>query len=589
MQKRDINAQAETAKSSFSEVYPRLFDAREISGISSKSARIFLSGRVAKFINGAARSVSYTTTRTFGCMFMSFGLLSLLLHLLEYYFTEEPTVALSSLVISAVFALVAIPLVVFEYPMCHALQEFPLTDYIFFEFFAIKRMRKDTTVKTIKPSFGVIIGIIPAVLGFFFSIEAVVLVIFAVIFTTVALISPEFPFLFTLLVLPYLSLIAGSQTILVLLSLLTLVSFFRKVLLGKRVYHFEAYDIGIILLLLILVIGGVMGGGDSATLNAGIMISLLLGYIPAGNLVLNRRLADCTVNSVIVSSLPAALIAIAEYLTNLVNGQRAPASSTMSSPDALAAFLTVVSVLALFYAAEEKNKTPKILYCTALFVNLVALAATENIFLVLVILLSILAYAILRAPKIPNELIIGLAALPYTLFLLPFDTLERVFNFFGLSHRLIESIADFSEAMDIFADNLFLGIGARGFGAAESYPTFNMLLGVGCRFGIFALIIFALMILFRFRHLSAYAPYYRSSMVGGIVDMSAVAIFALFLMGTFYDIFEDMSVFYLFWCILGFCSASLRIAKKEHHDRIDYYRDQRSFDSADTSILLQRK
>ncbi len=589
MHKKEINAQRKSTWLSFSRLESCIFDSHEVSGISTRSARFFTNGRLARFINGTARSISNTSTRTFGCAFMSFGLFSLILHLLEYYFRAEPSVALSSLVISAVFALVSIPLVVIDYPMCHALQQFPITDYILYEFFAIKRMRMDATVKTLKPYVGVIVGIFPAMLGFFWSVEYVIFIALAVTFGIIAFISPEFPFLFTLLVLPYISLLPYGQIVLVVLSLFTLLSFFRKVLLGKRVYNLEVYDLGIILLLLIVAIGGVIGSGDFSTFNAGIIISLVLGYIPAGNLVLNRRLADCTVNSITVSSIPVSVIAIVEYAISLFSGRTSPAKSTFTSPEALAVFLTVVSVLAIFYALEEKDSVPKLFYYTVLLLNLVALAATENLLIIAVVLLCVLSYAVLRTPSLPNELIILIAAIPYAVFFLPLETVRSVCAFLGVSQSFTQCIADFSEALTLFVDNIFLGIGAGGFGEDGSYPTFNMLLGIGCRFGIFALAVFAVMLLLRLRHLSVFARYYRTSALKGPVCMSAVATFAFFVMGSFYDVFKNTGLFYLFWCIMGFCSATLRIVRNEHNDRVDYYRDQRSFDSADTSILLHRK
>ena len=574
---------------SFKDLSARVFDSHEVSGLSPKSARLFLNGKLAKLVNGTARSISCSSTRTFGCAFMSFGLFSLILHLLEYYFEETPTVALSSLVISAIIALVSIPLLVVDRPMCNALQEFPISDYILFEFFSIKRMRTDRTVNTLKPYVGVIVGIFPALIGFFWSVEYVVLITLAIIFAVIAFISPEFPFLFTLLVLPYLPLVSYGSIVLVALSLLSLLSFWRKVLLGKRVYNFEAYDLGIILLLLIFAVGGAIYGGYSSTFNTGIMISLLLGYIPAGNLVLNRRLADCTVNSITVSSVPVAVVAIAQYISAIFGSRIAPVSSTFTSSDDLTVFLTVVSVIAIFYAHEEKEVLPKIFYSTALILNLVALIATENLFVVIVILLCALAYAILKAPAVPNELIVIAAALPYALFLLPLETLMKICAFLGIPEGFTEIISDFSKTLSLFIDNALLGVGARGFGEDVGYPAFNMLLGIGCRFGVFALLLFALVMLLRLRHLSAFARYYKTSSARVPVIMSAVAIFAFFVMGSLYDVFESTSLLYLFWCIMGFCSANLRIAKKEHNDRVDYYRDQRSFDSADTSILLHRK
>ena len=85
-----------------------LFDAVEIKGLSAKSARAFSMGRFARMLRFISRLLAFTTSRIYGLMFLSFGVLTLFLHLGEYYFMDDPRVQVSSLVIGAVFAFLSI-------------------------------------------------------------------------------------------------------------------------------------------------------------------------------------------------------------------------------------------------------------------------------------------------------------------------------------------------------------------------------------------------------------------------------------------------------------------------------------------------
>ena len=107
-----------------------LFFAKEISGISSGREKNHFLNRFNKFSDGIMKSLAYTSARTIGFFFLSFGILSLLMNLLKYYFAENPIVELTTLIICAAFVLVGVPLIFVEKPLCIMLQDFVITDYI---------------------------------------------------------------------------------------------------------------------------------------------------------------------------------------------------------------------------------------------------------------------------------------------------------------------------------------------------------------------------------------------------------------------------------------------------------------------------
>lgn len=587
MKNKSTQKETDTVKrKGISPFYSAVFFSRQANGLSARGARIFLSGRVAKIVNGIARSISYTSTRTFGCMAMAFGLISVFLHLGEYYFVDEPTVRLSTLIIGAVFALLSIPLVLFDIPMCTALQSFALTDYIFFEFFSIKRMHKNAKVRGIHPIIGALVGIIPATVGFFVPLEYVVLVFFTLLFVIVAFISPEFPFLFLLIMIPYISYIPYSTVLLVSLSLLALVSFLRKVFLGKRTYFLGISDIFLFTFALVIIITGAIGGGSTSTLNSWMLIALTFAYIPAANIIVNRRLADRAVTAIIFSALPTSAFAISDYIVNLVKGERTPSHSTMSSPEALAAFLSVTLIMLVFSVRDMKNSVKRGVYIAFSILCILAIATTECIPVLFLLLLAAPSYGIVMQRRLPKELLLIFGAIPCVVFFLPDSVLNAVSAPFGMTPGFSELRRHLSEALDIFVENMAIGIGAQGFDAEAALPT-NLLLGLGCRFGIIALAIFAALVLIRLRQISVYSRFLRHSQLMPLSAMTALATFAFMVLGWFFDLFGDMSLYCLFFVLFGMNTAALRTSKREYDDRHDYYGDQRALDVSNIDVILR--
>lgn len=570
-----------------SSFYNTVFFSKQVNGLSGRGARILLSGRMARTVNGIARAICYTSTRTFGCMIATFGLVSVLLHLGEYYFVDEPTVQLSTLIIGASLTLLALPLVLFDVPMCTALQKFPVTDYIFFEFFSIKRMHQNANVKGINPVVGAFIGIIPAFIASLLPIEYVLFGMIALVFVLVAFVSPEFPLLFFLIVLPYMSRIPYSNAVILSLAILTLLSFFRKVFLGKRVYVFGITDLLVLLLALVIILTGVIGGGSASTVNAWLVIALALIYIPTANIIVNRRLADCAANAIVFSAVPVAVMAIADYAVNLIMRNRTPSRSLAASPESLALVLTVALVFILFSMHEAHNSVNRTFRIIFSVIISFAIITTECLPVLLIFAVIAPAYSVIKHKKLPKELLVIFSALPPLVFLLPGTVLDFISKLIGMEPGLREIRWNIRQNLSLFLDNIFTGIGAHGFESGQTLPESNLLLAIGCRFGIVALAIFILILLVRLRQLSVYSRYLRHSQLVTHSHVTALAMFSFITLGWFCDLFTDVGIYCLFFVLLGMNTAAIRISKREHDDRYDYYRDQRALDTSNINILLR--
>ena len=162
-------------KKGFLKLCARLFSSAEISGVGTVGTMRLLRGRGAKTLNYIGKIFAYTKTRSYGLFFLSFGLLSLLLHLGAYYLGSIDSISPFSAIISAALAVIALPLLASVKPVCILIQDIDVIDTVLFDFLGMKRMPKNATHTSIPPIVAMLLGIVPAALSYFLSVEWVFL------------------------------------------------------------------------------------------------------------------------------------------------------------------------------------------------------------------------------------------------------------------------------------------------------------------------------------------------------------------------------------------------------------------------------
>ena len=138
-----------------------------------------------------------------------------------------------------------------------------------------------------------------------------------------------------------------------------------------------------------------------------------------------------------------------------------------------------------------------------------------------------------------------------------------------------------------------IGIGAESFAeemasnGISAANSSNLFIEIGLEAGLFALACFGSLIIVRFVHRSSYQVYVKNSDVSTLARICSVCIFSLISYGAVSYIFADMYSCYIFWCVFGIGSATLRVAKKETDDRIHYYEDTRASDSSAIDVEIR--
>ncbi len=543
---------------------------------------------------------SYASTRNYGVFLLILGLMSLMIEFVKIYFGISQEVNVVTAICGIAMSLIAIPLLFVKMPLCAAATHYALTDYIIFDFFCLPRMHSNVVHRVIPQNAMIIIAIILSLISMFVPLGYIVALLGIIVYITFALTSPEFSFLSTFLIMPYLPFLPNHEMVLSSIVLLTLVSFIRKVIIGKRVYHFEQYDALLYIMLIFVLITGIFVKGVGSFYSSLNMILLAMGYVFTSSLISNRRLADCVINAVIVSGVPVSLYALVQFIISVVNDPTFSfdgMSAAFDDSATLAVFLLVCCLFSMYFASERREKGAKAVYSVFLLIAFIALCTTFEIWAIISATLALMVLGILNLHHGQGFWLTIIGALPYSLIFLPRSLFEFISSIPVLERFNILAYHErWSIGFKMFFDNIFAGIGIGVDSFMEEVskyePNFefsnvaNFLLQFAAEAGVFALLVLIDMFFVRIVHRRTYRQFTKNSSVDSIARFSSATVLCLVIYGAFNYIWQDMVMYYLFWCVFGIGSATLRIARREVDDRIAYYSDGRSSNASAIDVNL---
>jgi hypothetical protein len=556
--------------------------------------------RLKRLTSFTSRLIAYTSARAYGLFLLGFGIVTMLVHFIKDYFGLYGTMPLSVLIVGTVLSILSIPLIAIDKPVGVAFQEFWLTDYVFFEFFAIKRMHPNEAERGINPMLLLLLGMGFGALGSIVSPTYIAFGLGAAVYLYLTFISPEFSFFLIFLAIPYISMTGYSEVVLSVMVGVTLVSFLRKVIAGKRVYSFEQYDLELFLMLCFILVSGIFVKGVESFGSSVVMIVLAMGYCLSGNLVVNRRLADCAINAITISSVPVSVIAVSQFVAEWTASGSLPSagvSATFSSSSVLAVFMLVAFTFSAYFFKNVSGRAGKSVYGIIMILATLGLCATLQLWAAVSVVFGILAYCIARGRRFIGFLLGAVGGALYLLLFIPVTLLAATSEIPILSVLRLEELGElWQTSFRMFSDNLFVGVGMggdsfeseiAGYSDTVARHSSNFFLEIGVEAGVFALAFFLILMLIRLIHRSRYRRYLIDSDLNPVSHTCSSVIISLIVFGVFNYVWEDMSMYYLFWCVFGIGSASLRIAKREYDDRVAYFSDGRSVHYSAVDIALK--
>jgi hypothetical protein len=409
--------------------------------------------------------------------------------------------------------------------------------------------------------------------------------------------SPEFIFLVTLFSLPYFRFIPSYDIVLAATLTLAVISFVIKVLYGKRVLHLEKYEICLGAMLLFILISGIFVKGIESFSGSVIMILLAFGYFLASNIITNRRLAIQSANAIIISGTAAALVSMVQFVIVLIGSGEITVETLapiMSRGDGVAVFLMVAFVFAFGMAAHSAIKQFT-LYSVAAALCFIGLTLSGEVFAITALIFGLAAYGIMRASKHSWVFIIVLLCASLLFLFLPVGVLDFLFTYSPSVVSGKELFALWAGAIKAFANNMLLGIGIckesfvaemTALGIHGHSNSSNLFIELGLEAGIPALVCFLLMLAVRLRHRALSFTYVKNSQFGMMANLSGTCLFILLAFGMVNYIWSEPTAYYLFWCIFGIGSATLRASKKDYRERVVYYEESSAYDSSVIDIEI---
>ena len=491
-------------------------------------------------------SAFFAATRStcYGAFFISLGLSVLLFYFLNDYAGAYEGRNFVTLTLGALCSIVSIPLLLVDKPWHRMVSESHILNYIFFDFFCMKRGWSPDGKRGMPTVLGVILGVFIASLGILVPVGNIALALGTLVLIYLSFSSPEFPYLLSLILIPYASLVPNAAYALTFLSILSLVAFLKKSISGKRVIHVEQYDLTLFVMLTMVCIYAYFTRENAKITDFPIIISLFTGYYLSSNVITNRRLADTISNGFVVTTLPLTLYIDTAKIISLVSG------GVTVTPSVEFLLSSVVCAVLTLRLVKHSSGAAKVVYLAMLGVYILSIGLMMKPLLVIALLVGVLTVALYRAgkyfPLLASLLCIAIAVL----HLLPSGMRESVFGFIGVDAQTLS----------------------------------EQLLASPIGVAIFVLGIMLLIV--RIRHRIVYWAFFEGTHLTSISVGYAGATTALLLMvGVNAEMLTGFSL-YLLLSLFGMGSAALRVAKSESDNTELYFEDSKSTDSSTVNIII---
>ncbi len=467
-----------------------------------------------------------------------------------------------------------------------AFSESKILSRIFFGFFKIPTNDSFLREGSIgRPTYFLIAGIIAGVLGSLTSVQFMLL-LFPVLLVLYAVFAfPESGAVALFLVLPFL-----SYTELAAFAALVTLSWFIKLIRGKRIFKYTSLDITVLVFGIALLLGGVISVSPKESLKtAYIMLAMLGAYFAVSNLLRTVEWIKKCGTALVISFSCSLIASVVGEAVRLLPETRSAIFSEIFS-DSVLSLMSVnqtfihmavaVIPLMILRAFTSKNVTKTAWSVIAVMLALVCLFAGGSRSGTLSVVIGLTLLLMLVSRKSLSYIIPAIIIVPMVIALMPFSVVgavDKLFSFDG-------TIASYRQTINyttnkIMVDSFFGGIGLGEGAFTKIYPLYTNDLSIqmthasalysqiAVSLGISGLIIFLVFIAQLLRKYFLYIVLSRDD--DPDLKISVISTFtglcALLIMGLIDYIWLSPSVFLMFWLITALFSASIKTAKSERY------------------------
>jgi hypothetical protein len=509
--------------------------------------------------------------RSYGIFFCTFGVYSVGIYLAKLYSYIATTPGETEIIVAAVLILSGIPMLFSKRSICNVLKTSRIFRVLFIEILGVNEMvlrerGKSQTYGTAAFIFGTFTGLLTA-----FVSPALITAVLAFALTCFAILySPELGILLSVFLFPVI-----SVKILALLLVVTSVCYLLKFLRAKRNLIFKTADIFVIFFALyIIAIGLISGSGGEV--RAWYLLCFISAYFLISNLIVSEKLFRQALYSLCAGACISCLLYILRYLTsNSVQILSDLTFDLLASRSCFGYFLVMLLPMSVALSKVNTNRKKKgaLLILSYLTATCIILTADKLIIIAAYIALSV--YILLSSRNIITTLlsvctitVIFDFAIPYIPFLNDiFSSGTAVFSNQNVG-RVIQ--AYFPTGVGIGDRVLLVAMNKTGAATGNlSIGLFSRLVTEG---GVFTLFVFILTLYFILQR-AFYGIFKLEKTSINTVTASFASVIIMFIaLGLYYDVWEDIRLYMLFWLICGLITAARNVYGRVVYRREDLMR-----------------
>lgn len=257
-----------------------------------KLVTAFADSPVLSVPKAAGEVLQHTETRVWGILFGTFGVYNILVYVIRYFLLSETSSSRSGLITGAVLAGLSLPLLFIARPLCEFTGDSRVLNWFLYRFIGLHR-HADLRRRghTINGTVAFLAGSVMGILSFFVHPLYILLGLFAFFAFFVLLSSPELCLFGALFCAPFGLFIGQMPVLIAVVTVLGLVSYAGKVLLGKRLFAAGPADLFVLLFGALYLLSAVFSAGGAGSGVPALLSAALVGvYFLAVNLLTSPAL-----------------------------------------------------------------------------------------------------------------------------------------------------------------------------------------------------------------------------------------------------------------------------------------------------------
>ncbi|MBQ2999782.1 MAG: O-antigen ligase family protein [Clostridia bacterium] len=537
-----------------------------------------------------ARSWLGVPLKSYGKATFFFGVYTVLVYLIRLILPNLTEADLSSLITGVVLCVISLPMFLSKESLARALDSGVITNMLCSEFLGYRKESFEITLKASRTKSNILIflGMLLGMLTLFVHPLLLVLAILLLMALLIVLNTPEIGVLLAIFFLPFLSFFAVPSTILGMIVLITAISYFVKLIRGKRLLRMELLDLAVLLFFALIFFSGAITVSEQKGWEE-VLLSccLMFGYFLTVNLIRTSQwLKRCTL-ALISSGTIVAMLGILQYFFAAVSVDAwvdrqyfseisNRAVSLFENPNVLASYLVLVLPFVLLAFLRSPRGKGKTLYLISLLSVLSCIVLTWSRGAWLAVIASVLVFGFIYSKKTLRTIFFFILSLPMLSVILPSSFKHRFMS--------IGNLADSSTAYryytwkgswNIVEEYFWSGIGYGPTAYQTIYPQYayagieaaehshSLFLQILIGLGIGGLLVFFCILFLASQMNFEYLKNGKNQASRFFIIATMCSVLGALVMGCFDYIWYNYRIFFLFWVVLGLACACIRISRAE--------------------------